>query len=263
MKINAWLLSLFAMATLMLAEIPSMINYQGILTNNNGTIVTDGNYSLSFSIFEDTSGGSQLWSETHSNVEITQGLFNVMLGSISSLAEIPFDTQYYLQISVDGEVMADRIAFSSTAYSLNARSVNGNQGIPSGGIIMWSGSIEEIPDGWALCDGNDGRPDLRDKFILGAGNNQSVASTGGSNTHSHTVDVWPSNQSGELLVQSWNNSSWTNNSAYSGVNIFGTTIFIFFWCLLNTTKVSALVDIDNSFVIFIINYQMNYFYLFW
>ena len=39
---------------------------------------------------------------------------------------------------------------------------------PVGGIILWSGSIAAIPSGWALCDGNNGTPDLRNKFIVGA-----------------------------------------------------------------------------------------------
>ena len=51
---------------------------------------------------------------------------------------------------------------------------------PSGGIIMWSGSIASIPSGWYLCDGNNGTPNLQDRFIVGAGSAYSVAGTGGS-----------------------------------------------------------------------------------
>jgi hypothetical protein len=55
---------------------------------------------------------------------------------------------------------------------------------PIGGVIMWSGSINTIPAKWALCDGNvvNGytTPDLRDRFIIGAGGNYSMNSTGGS-----------------------------------------------------------------------------------
>jgi hypothetical protein len=49
-------------------------------------------------------------------------------------------------------------------YALNA---TGNGPIPQGGIIMWSGSISAIPTGWAVCDGANGRPDLRGRFIAG------------------------------------------------------------------------------------------------
>lgn len=49
---------------------------------------------------------------------------------------------------------------------------------PSGGIIMWSGAVNDIPVGWALCDGSNGTPDLRDRFIVGAGGAYSVGDTG-------------------------------------------------------------------------------------
>merc|ERR1719362_2207293 len=41
--------------------------------------------------------------------------------------------------------------------------------VPTGTIVMWSGSIQNIPNGWKLCDGSNNTPDLRDRFILGGG----------------------------------------------------------------------------------------------
>lgn len=66
--------------------------------------------------------------------------------------------------------------------------------IPSGVIVMWSGSIASVPSGWYLCNGSNGTPDLRDRFIVGAGNTYSVAATGGSAnatlvSHTHTASV--------------------------------------------------------------------------
>jgi len=63
---------------------------------------------------------------------------------------------------------------------------------PSGGIIMWSGSIASIPSGWLLCNGTSGTPDLRDRFIVGAGTTYTPANTGGSKdaivvSHTHTA----------------------------------------------------------------------------
>ena len=56
--------------------------------------------------------------------------------------------------------------------------------VPAGGIIMWSGTVLNIPTGWVLCDGTKGTPDLRDRFIIGAGttigNVYAVGNTGGS-----------------------------------------------------------------------------------
>lgn len=59
----------------------------------------------------------------------------------------------------------------------------GDQDVPSGTIIMWDGYISEIPPGWSFCNGQNGTPDLRDKFIR-AGTN--IGATGGG-THTHTL----------------------------------------------------------------------------
>ena len=67
-------------------------------------------------------------------------------------------------------------------------------GCPKGVIWLWNGSIENLPNGWKLCDGQEGRPDLRGKFVLGVNtgsnkyNNLSeriMGSSGGSETHNH------------------------------------------------------------------------------
>ena len=62
----------------------------------------------------------------------------------------------------------------------------------SGIIVMWSGAIENIPMGWALCDGTNGTPDLRNRFIVGAGSSYNVGGTGGSATVTLTTAQMPS-----------------------------------------------------------------------
>lgn len=63
---------------------------------------------------------------------------------------------------------------------------------PSGGIIIWSGSVANIPSGWVLCNGSNSTPDLRNRFIVGAGSTYAVGDTGGSAnaivvSHTHTA----------------------------------------------------------------------------
>jgi len=66
------------------------------------------------------------------------------------------------------------------------QSVDGETGnvtaIPSGVITMWSGSTSDVPNGWTLCDGSGGAPDLRDRFVVGAGGQYSPGSKGGTNS---------------------------------------------------------------------------------
>jgi hypothetical protein len=58
--------------------------------------------------------------------------------------------------------------------------------LPSGIICMWSGVIATIPNGWALCNGTNGTPDLRNRFVIAAGGNYSVGATGNMSMPSHT-----------------------------------------------------------------------------
>jgi hypothetical protein len=93
-------------------------------------------------------------------------------------------------------------------------------GFPSGGIIMWSGSVASIPAGWLLCNGTSGTPDLRDRFIVGAGNTYAVGATGGSAnaivvSHTHSVSSSVSDP-GHQHVQNFNNTASGNTVANLG-----------------------------------------------
>ena len=56
----------------------------------------------------------------------------------------------------------------------------------SGMILQWSGAIVDIPDGWFLCDGSNDTPDLRNQFVVGAGDTYNPDDSGGSVDHDHT-----------------------------------------------------------------------------
>ena len=81
-----------------------------------------------------------------------------------------------------GQVMVSQGANSSPIWG---------SGFPVGGIILWSGSTGTIPSGWALCNGSNGTPDLRNRFVVGAGSTYAVNAKGGSAnatlvSHNHT-----------------------------------------------------------------------------
>jgi hypothetical protein len=92
--------------------------------------------------------------------------------------------------------------------------------LPSGMILLWSGSIGSIPVGYLLCDGTSSTPDLRNRFIIGAGSTYSVNQTGGSAdaivvSHTHTATV---TDPGHTHTISVNNQSNTNDSTSGGDN---------------------------------------------
>lgn len=78
--------------------------------------------------------------------------------------------------------------------------VSGGAGVPAGVVCMWSGTQADIPDGWALCDGQDGRPDLRGRFIVGAGGDYAAGATGGAATVTLSLDQMPEHSHGGAVT---------------------------------------------------------------
>jgi len=104
------------------SDIPHLINYQGKLADSSGTPVT-GTKDIIFRIYDAASGGTPLWEETQS-VTADRGLFNVLLGSSTTL-NLPFDVPYYLGIQVAGDTeMSPRAKIGAAGYAFRAEDAN-------------------------------------------------------------------------------------------------------------------------------------------
>jgi hypothetical protein len=142
-------------------------------------------------------------------------------------------------LAVTGALTLDGSSGTSGQVIVSAGSGNTptwGSGFPSGGIIMWSGTIATIPSGWYLCNGSNGTPDLRNRFIIGAHSDDagaakttvtgSATQSGGSKdaivvSHTHTASV---TDPGHL--HNW--SSYTVN-ADGGADATGMFTYISSW----------------------------------
>jgi hypothetical protein len=79
-------------------------------------------------------------------------------------------------------------SFNSRLLSIEGRVMTLEIGIAMGIIVIWSGLVTSIPISWQLCDGTNGTPDLRNRFVVSAGSAYAVNSTGGSLNHIHTAE---------------------------------------------------------------------------
>ncbi len=110
------------------AAINSQINFQGKLTNTDGTNVTNGTYSIVFSIYTVASGGSNIWTETQGSVSVTDGIFRVALGSGTALpGSVDFNSSsLYLGIKVGADPeMSPRVQFTAAPYAFNSDKLGG------------------------------------------------------------------------------------------------------------------------------------------
>jgi microcystin-dependent protein len=217
------LVSLICLLSSSVMAVPGVINYQGKLTNTSDCVLT-GNYQIHFFLYCAETGGTPSWDEEQ-NVYVDQGLLNVQLGKKTPFPPGLFDCDgLYLEMAIPNpdtgipEILSPRQRLTSTAYAMradhatmagDADTVDGKHAsdliateltVPRGGIIMYSGAWNFDGtgkgtgplDGWVLCNGNNGTPDLTDRFIMAASTSGELGATGGTNSYTLTTSQMPS-----------------------------------------------------------------------
>ncbi len=175
------------LATNTAASSSTTFNYQGYLTDSGNNPVTDS-LDIVVRLYDVETNGTALWSETHNSVPVTEGLFSLLLGSIDTLDQGLFDDNESLWIGItvgSDEEMVPRERLPRIPFDPAVD-------LPSGIITMWSGTLATIPDGWALCDGANGTPDLRDRFVTSISGTEDPGDTGGDHLKTLSVSNLPS-----------------------------------------------------------------------
>jgi hypothetical protein len=146
--------SSFFAAPLALAQPSYTINYQGKLTTPTGIAVADGAYTMEFKLYTVASGGVAVWTETRSGgnqVTVQNGLFSVMLGSVTPLTSVNFNQPLYLGVNIqsDGE-MTPRKAIGSVPSAFEAKQLGGvasssflrsDQADVAGSLLTFNGGL--------------------------------------------------------------------------------------------------------------------------
>lgn len=103
-----------------IAAVPSLVNFQGKLLDTTG-VPRNGTFSMTFSVWDASTGGTQLWSETQSSVSVANGVFSVLLGSVTPLTESSFGgSTRYLQIQIGAETATARQRLVTSPFAYRA-----------------------------------------------------------------------------------------------------------------------------------------------
>jgi parallel beta-helix repeat protein len=152
--IAVFLLSFYIFASSVLAApgINAQITLQGVMKTSLGALVTDDTYPMEFNLYTAASGGTAIWTESHTGaneVTLTDGIFSVNLGSLTALpGSVDFNTDtLYLGINFnsDGE-MSPRMRLTAAPYAFNAKTVSGLT------VTNTTGTLT-IPDGTTISFG--------------------------------------------------------------------------------------------------------------
>ncbi len=94
------------------------LSIQGVLKKTNGTVVDNGAYSLTFKLYTVEAGGTAIWAETQSSVNVEGGIYSASLGAVAALA-VPFDVPYFLGVTVaTGQEMQPRTSLTVAPYAI-------------------------------------------------------------------------------------------------------------------------------------------------
>jgi microcystin-dependent protein len=227
------------------ATVPLVMNYQGTLRDIEGNLLS-GTYVMTFRIYNavDDPVASALWTEEHTSVVVRDGLFNVVLGEITTISPTMFDSpNRFIGVQVAGaEELAPRQRFASVPYAIRAD-------VPPGTIVAFGGSTP--PAGWLLCDGaakssttypdlfgaigyawggsgdTFNVPDLRGRAPIGSGQgsgltNRTLAQKSGEETHQLTIAEMPSHYHSVTSVTGWGTNGWFSGSNWEDPHVTNT-----------------------------------------
>lgn len=178
---------------------------------------------------------SDLTAQTKSIISNSNTFYDEVI--IGDEADYP-DNDKIKQKDVTINVYSNSETLPRASLKFTRYSVSSDISVPKGSIIPWYGDKANIPDGFALCDGTKGTPDLRNRFIVGAGGAYKLANTGGENTvklnatqvgsHYHRFGYHSDNNTGYFLtsagsfvkapLESWVRAGKWNGSGGGGYN---------------------------------------------
>ena len=195
------------------AAVPHLIRYQGQALDSQG-VPLEGPYTLTFRLYDAETAGKKLWEETQANVPLKGGHFSILLGQVTPLTTMDWNTPCWLSVQVNTESeLAPRQRITSVPLAVRAEQAerltvpvststitdDANALVPSGTIILWSGS--SCPAGYSRFSALD------DKFLVGGATYNAAA--GGSNTK----DISHTHGAGSLAGPSHTHSGTTGQAA--------------------------------------------------
>ncbi len=189
---------------LTLGQAPQKMSYQSVVRNQNGSLVINTSIGMQISILQGNMMGSAVYIERHFQTTNANGLVTLEIGGgtvvSGNFSAIPWAKgPYFIKSETDlnggvNYTVSGTSELLSVPYALFCPGT-----VPAGSIIMYSGTFEfdftglgtGNLAGWALCNGNNGTPDIRERFVMGTDSSSAISGIGGKNTLNLTTAQLP------------------------------------------------------------------------
>ncbi len=135
------LIVLFSVS-LAFSAVPKKISYQGVLKDKTTGEPIAGLQTMTFRIYDASSGGTELWSETQDVTTDSSGVFTAILGSVNPI-ELAFDSPVWLQVEVGAEVLSPRREIVSVPFAFHATNADSLGGVAADGYAVASHNHDE------------------------------------------------------------------------------------------------------------------------
>jgi hypothetical protein len=148
--------------------IPSTVGFEGFLSG-----VSDGSHTLTFRVYDVSTGGTALWTEALSSTQVTNGLYSVVLGATTAFTSSTFNGDRWIGVTVDsGSEITPRTRVSSVPFALHADNANKIGGGGTANMVaLFDGAC---PSGWTEYTAGQGR------VVVGLPSNGTLAGTVGT-----------------------------------------------------------------------------------
>ena len=120
------------------------ISIQGFLKDGNGKAVDNGNYAITFKIYDVATGGTALWTEDNNSVSVFGGIYTVLLGGTNSLATLAWDKPYFLGVNISGTELTPRIELTYAPYALSVASTANATLAEEAKTVRCSGAVGDV-----------------------------------------------------------------------------------------------------------------------
>ncbi|MFC2130457.1 beta strand repeat-containing protein [Bacteroidota bacterium] len=167
--------------TIIFAQIPNEVNYQGLITDENGSAI-NGNVAITFALYESETGGTPVWTEVK-NVELVNGYLNIYLGEEAGLQNMDFSKTYWLEVKVEDSNPFARTKLSSVPYSFFAyQAVNAINATTATTVVDGAITQEKLADGVQALPWGDAGGSLEGEYPNPTINSQSIIDAIGPGT---------------------------------------------------------------------------------